>query len=62
MNQNPGKLQQPVQYEVYVVRVWRDGDGAPWRAWVQRVQTGEERQFASLEGLFVWLQAVEDDG
>jgi hypothetical protein len=59
MNPAGGKLQQPVQYEVYVVRLWREGNAAPWRAWVQRVQTGEARQFASLEALFAYLQAVD---
>jgi hypothetical protein len=47
-------------YQSYLVRVWKDGASALWRASVQSVQTGEVVQFASLSALFAYLESQTD--
>jgi hypothetical protein len=46
---------QPSNYQSYVVRLWREGPTSPWRATVRCALTGEQKQFASLEGLMAYL-------
>jgi len=43
-------------YQVYVLRLWCDGPGAPWRAALERAHTGERFSFARLADLFAFLQ------
>jgi hypothetical protein len=42
-------------YRAYLVRLWQDGAEAPWRALTRDAETGEERRFATIEQLFVFL-------
>jgi hypothetical protein len=43
-------------YRSYLLRLWRDHPGAPWRATlIDVVQPEEQRHFAALEALFVFL-------
>jgi len=51
----PEKITQ--QYQSFLVRLWQDSPGAPWRASTQNVLTGEEQRFANMESLFVFLQS-----
>jgi hypothetical protein len=51
----PEKITQ--QYHSFLVRLWQDSPGAPWRASAKNVLTGEERRFATMESLFVFLQS-----
>ncbi len=44
-------------YQVYVLRLWRDGPGAPWRAALENSRTGERFPFASLSALFAFLES-----
>jgi hypothetical protein len=39
-------------YRAYLVRFWRDGENAPWRASITHVVGGESHQFASRQ--MVW--------
>lgn len=52
-------------YSAYLVRLWKDGVPAKWRASAQSVQTGEIVRFATLYELFAFLAAhteeIEDD-
>ena len=46
----------------YLVRLWRDHSGAPWRALVTEVAQPEgRRQFASLDDLFAFLLARTEE-
>jgi len=47
----------PERYRSYLLRLWHEGPGAPWRAHVHCVQTGAERRFAGLAELFEFLAA-----
>jgi hypothetical protein len=47
----------PERYRSYLVRLWREVPGAPWRCQVQCVGTGRERRFAGLAELFEFLVA-----
>lgn len=47
----------PDRYRSYMVRLWREAPGAPWRCQVQCVGTGRERRFAGLAELFEFLVA-----
>jgi hypothetical protein len=51
-------------YRSYLVRLWRSHEQAPLRASVQCIQTGMTTHFASLEGLFTFLetQSAPPDG
>jgi hypothetical protein len=52
-------------YFAYLVRLWKDGQPAIWRASAQSAQTGEIARFATLYELFAFLAAqteeIEDD-
>ena len=42
-------------YLAYLIRLWQETPGAPWRASTQDVTTDERRGFANLESLFAFL-------
>ena len=44
-------------YQAYLVRIWQDGRQDAWRASAQAVHSGEVVRFASLEEMFVFLEA-----
>lgn len=50
------KESQPI-HRLYVLRLWREGASAPWRASVKQASTGKETHFANLESLCVYLQS-----
>ena len=45
-------------YLAYLLRLWRDGDGAPWRATLENTSTGESRTFAEIRMLTAFLEHV----
>ena len=47
----------PERYRSYMVRLWREAPGVPWRCQVQCVGTGLERRFAGLAEMFEFLAA-----
>jgi hypothetical protein len=51
------KPKRHAHYHSYLVRIWRDGNGTPWRASLQDAATGERRGFPDLPSLFAYLQA-----
>lgn len=57
-----GRDRDSDRYQVYLLRLWRDAPALPWRATLLLALTGEERHFATLEALFVFLheQATGD--
>lgn len=42
-------------YHAFLIRLWRDGDRAPWRISVKNAHTGESRFFSSLDELLAFL-------
>lgn len=44
-----------IVYLSYLVRMWQEYPGAPWRASVQSVQSGKVANFASLDALTEFL-------
>ena len=51
----------PHRYELFLVRLWAEGEPARWRASARNIHTGEETHFATPERLFVHLQAQMDE-
>jgi hypothetical protein len=45
------------RYLSYLVRLWQETPGAPWRASTQNVTTDEHQGFANLESLFAFLRS-----
>ena len=43
-------------YMTYMLRLWRDGDDAPWRASLECARTGERHPFVDLSALFDFLK------
>lgn len=45
-------------YHAYLLRLWRESPGGPWRAWLQDAATGERHGFVSLSAVmrFLWAQ------
>jgi hypothetical protein len=43
-------------YLAFLLRLWREGQSAPWRAMLVDPSTGERRGFADLTKLFAFLQ------
>jgi hypothetical protein len=44
-------------YQVYILRMWRDGTQTPWRAVLEHARTGERHAFVELADLFAFLEA-----
>jgi hypothetical protein len=42
-------------YQAYLVRLWQDSPGMPWRALARDAETGEECRFSTVEHLFLFL-------
>jgi hypothetical protein len=51
------KVTQP-DYLAYLLRLWRDGDGAPWRASLENTSTGEAKPFAEIRMLTAYLEHI----
>jgi hypothetical protein len=47
----------PDRYRSYMVRLWREAPGDPWRCQARCVGTGDLRRFAGLAELFEFLVA-----
>ena len=56
MADKPAKLEK--QYLAFLLRLWREngGDSPHWRASLERPQSGERLGFATLAGLFAFLE------
>jgi hypothetical protein len=39
----------------YLLRLWQEAPQTPWRALTRDVESGEERHFATLDQLFLFL-------
>lgn len=53
----PNRRGPPDNYAAYLVRLWQDSAGEPWRASAQSAHTGETVRFASLVELCTFLEA-----
>lgn len=58
MNPAPEGAKEPDDYQSYLLRLWRVGDGEEptWRASLQSSRSGEQVGFDSLEELFEYLR------
>jgi hypothetical protein len=52
----------PDRYRSYLLRLWREAPGSPWRCQVSCVGTGREHRFATLAELFEFLVGDAADG
>ncbi len=43
-------------YHAYLLRIWREEEGMPWRATLQNPHTGEQEGFASVEQLISFIR------
>ncbi|MBK7895131.1 MAG: hypothetical protein WAS33_30350 [Candidatus Promineifilaceae bacterium] len=43
-------------YHAYLLRIWREEEGMPWRATLQNPHTGEQEGFASVEQLITFIR------
>jgi hypothetical protein len=48
------------RYHAYLVRLWQDGPNRPWRALTRDCANDEERRFATIEELFLFLHRQTD--
>jgi hypothetical protein len=46
---------EKVNYQAFLVRMWRSGAESPWRASVQHARSGEQIRFANMEDLLLFL-------
>ena len=44
------------QYQSYLLRLWRAGEGKSWRVVLEQVATHERHGFADLDGLCAFLR------
>jgi hypothetical protein len=52
---------ETMNHKSYMVRIWRSSSQSPWRASVRVIHTGEQRQFARLENLFLFFSKETTD-
>lgn len=43
-------------YHAYLLRIWREAEGMPWRATLQNPHTGEQEGFASVDQLIDFIR------
>jgi hypothetical protein len=48
------------RYHAYLVRLWQDRPERPWRAYIRDCANDEERRFATVEELFLFLHLQTD--
>jgi hypothetical protein len=50
-------------YLSYLLRLWREGEEAPWRASLESVSTGQVHRFGDVEAMwrFLWEQLERGD-
>jgi hypothetical protein len=48
------------RYHAYLVRLWQDRPEKPWRALTRDCANDEERRFATVEELFLFLRRQTD--
>jgi hypothetical protein len=48
------------RYHAYLVRLWQDRPESPWRALTRDCANDEERRFATVEELFLFLHQQTD--
>lgn len=53
---------KPAHYTAYLIRLWQESPQTPWRASAQCASTGAKFYFATLDALFVFLQAQTTAG
>ena len=46
---------QTIQYESYILRLWRENPESEWRILLKEIDTGRQIVFANLEGLTAFL-------
>ena len=51
-------MKKSLNYYSYLLRLWREGDTAPWRASLEDPHTGQRRNFARLQDLF---EVIEEE-
>ena len=44
-------------YSSYMLRLWRQKEGSPWRFSLESVATGEKQPFSDLDAMFAYLNA-----
>lgn len=49
---------QAYAYQAYVLRLWKDGAGMPWRASLEVVRSGTRHNFADVDRLIDFLQTA----
>ncbi len=55
-------MKQPEsQYQSYLLRLWRDGEGKAWRVMLEHISTHERHGFADMEGLCTFLREQMND-
>jgi hypothetical protein len=50
----------PSDYRLYSLCLWRNGDTAPWRVWLQEAGSDERQAFADLPALLAFLEIQTD--
>ena len=57
-------MEVPLIYRSFLLRLWQvqEATGLAWRATLVDVSTGEQRGFASLEGLIAYLRLSTEAG
>jgi hypothetical protein len=51
-------MKKSPNYLSYLLRLWREGTAASWRASLEDAHTGERRNYARLQDLF---KAIEEE-
>ena len=46
----------PIRYQAYLLRLWRDGPGAPWRAALEVPGGAAPLRFGTVGALFAYLR------
>lgn len=48
-------------YHAYLLRIWREAEGMPWRATLQNPHTGEQEGFASVDQLIAFIRSKTEE-
>jgi hypothetical protein len=58
MSEKSGRTEGQLDYQSYLLRLWRAKEGQEgWRASLESAQTGERKGFATLDALFEYVRS-----
>lgn len=51
-----GRWRRPQNRKAFLIRLWREDEGAPWRILLQNAASGQQKNFANIQAFIAHLE------